>query len=520
MNCYQEQIDRVLPRILSMYDIDKTSSSYGCGDRFYWGWKLIDFPNGTYQAIASAIAGLFANGYLPDYLSEHKAYELIDAVFIGTENLVSTKGSLDEAFPNEASFCVTGLVAGDLLLAIERLDNEIDEMTRKRWLEIVKPMIDFLKIQDEYHGVISNHLATNALALVRWSDLTGNDVDHRAKEWVDRILENQSEEGWFSEYGGPDPGYQTWCTSSLAAIHKLRPQWRLLEPLVRSVEFLSYAAHPDGSFGGIYGSRMTRFIFPAGLELLSEEVPKAKMMADFSRNSINRKSCVTLETIDPSNCIPVFNDYVTALIEYDKETSSSEKNMQIDCLPCQGEDFCKVFERSGWYVLKKEGSYTVLNLNCGGAGIHIDSANRHQQISGYVGRNDSEQILTSQKFDESAHWVIDGEKIRLKSSLYRVNRPKPDAFRFIVLRVLSLTAFRSLYLGNVVKKLLVKMLVTGKSKKMGHVEREMIVGESIKVTDRSSLQLVDITDASFKPVHMASMGYWQLSDTAFTESKK
>ena len=91
------------------------------------------------------------------------------------------------------------------------------------------------------------------------SNLTNECDDGRVRELLDRILKHQSAEGWFKEYEGADPGYQSLCTYYLADVHRMRPNFDLADPLRESVRFLWHFAHPDGSFGGIYGSRNTRF---------------------------------------------------------------------------------------------------------------------------------------------------------------------------------------------------------------------------------------------------------------------
>lgn len=88
-------------------------------------------------------------------------------------------------------------------------------------------MIHFQHKADEYHAFISNHLATVAVALYKWHALTGESVEKRGREILDRILKHQSEEGWYEEYGGADPGYQSLCTYYLADLHRLRPDLNL-----------------------------------------------------------------------------------------------------------------------------------------------------------------------------------------------------------------------------------------------------------------------------------------------------
>ena len=120
-NCYLEQIRRVLPRLLALYDTSSISPTYGQGDRYRWAWKLIDFGNGTFQGAAHGLARLVVSDLLPAELSEAPIMRRIEAMFHGAEVLCRRNGSLEEAFPFESSFCVTALVAFDLLSTVELL---------------------------------------------------------------------------------------------------------------------------------------------------------------------------------------------------------------------------------------------------------------------------------------------------------------------------------------------------------------------------------------------------------------
>ena len=105
-------------------------------------------------------------------------------------------------------------------------------------------MFSYLVKADETHALISNHLATAVAALARWHRRTGDiQAESKAKNLLARILANQSVEGWFSEYQGADPGYQSLCTYYLADVHRVRPDWQLLEPLRASISFLQHLAH-------------------------------------------------------------------------------------------------------------------------------------------------------------------------------------------------------------------------------------------------------------------------------------
>jgi len=89
---------------------------------------------------------------------------------------------------------------------------------------------------NESHAVISNHLAAAAAALLLWSKLSGCD-NKKYSELLEIIYRNQSEEGWYKEYEGADPGYQTLCTHYLSRIYEITKDERLKNSLVRSAKF-------------------------------------------------------------------------------------------------------------------------------------------------------------------------------------------------------------------------------------------------------------------------------------------
>ena len=64
-NIFYMEICKNLPRILSLFDNDYTSKSYGVGDRYYWAWGLTDFGNGTFQGVTNGLSRLWVSGLWP-----------------------------------------------------------------------------------------------------------------------------------------------------------------------------------------------------------------------------------------------------------------------------------------------------------------------------------------------------------------------------------------------------------------------------------------------------------------------
>lgn len=516
-NPYLVQIHKVLPRILALFDVDESSSTYGMGDRYHWAWKLIDFGNGTFQGAVNGIARLIKHQMLPDYISEVKMLERVDAMFAAARTLTRKNGSLEEAMPYEGSFCVTALVAYDLLTAVELLRGNIwDENRSMSALEVVRPMIGFLMRTDETHALISNHLATAAIALYKWNELTGEPTENRGKLFLDRILHYQSPEGWFREYEGADPGYQSLCTYYLADLAKLRPELNLAEPLQRSVEFLKFFAHPDGSFGGHYGSRNTRFYYPAGLECLGDTLSAARALSDFMLLSIKEMKTVVLEVMDEPNLIPMFNCYCWAAALFSARSKLEIDSSQKVVLPSMDKvAFRRVFEDAGLVIDKGEHHYSIVSWHKGGIVSHFNRQGSFVD-AGVLARNESGVLYSSQAYCKENSVEIDEDTLVVRSRFTKMPKQLPGPFQFILLRLLCLTLMRSYFWGSLVKKLLVRLLITGKKSVDATNERVFVFGEECLVKDEhylegSGLQAVK-NRKPFTAIHMASQGYWQHQD--------
>lgn len=181
-NSYLKEININIPRLLSLYDGDRTSLSYGMGDRYHWAWGLIDFGNGTFQGAAHGLARLWNAKLWPYNTSKEKFHARINSMFEAANNLKRKDGSLEESFPYEGSYCVTALLAFDLLCAKELLSKEISKDMNNRWTTIISSMINYLIKADETHALISNHLATSVAALIRWNLLTGDKMAEKKPE--------------------------------------------------------------------------------------------------------------------------------------------------------------------------------------------------------------------------------------------------------------------------------------------------------------------------------------------------
>ncbi len=512
-NPYLDPIRQTLPRLLALFDGDATSASHGMGDRFHWAWGLIDFGNATFQCAAHGMARLWCRGLWP-YASGRRIFlDRIDALFQGAGRLTRKDGSLEEAFPYEGSFCVTALVAFDLLCALDLLQHELTAKTRMRWRSIIKPMIDYLHKADETHAFISNHLATAAAALVRWHALSGDaPSEERARHLIDRVLAHQSEEGWFREYEGADPGYQSLCTYYLADVNLNRPDWQLRQPLARSIRFLWHFAHPDGSFGGVYGSRCTRFFYPAGVEALADDVPEAAALADHMARSITGSRVVTLTSIDEPNLVPMFNAYCWAAELW----SSRAEAPNLPVLPALRKEAMRLsFPEAGLWLDAGPRHYTVISTHRGGVVAHFRDGRLETLDAGVVVRSAGGRLGSSQACAPENAVHVDGENLTVEARIRPMPKRLPTPGQFVILRVLCLSVFRVPRVREWAKTLLVRWLIERQRAWPVTNVRRIRLGPKLAIADETRLVRGYVrveSPGAFVSIHMASQGYWQVQD--------
>ena len=144
---YLDQVHAALPRLLGGIDQDATSVTRGLADRRRWAWRTTDFADATWQTSAAGLAVLISESLLPEWLPEATATDASISLVEGMRRLIRRDGSLEEAFPRERSWCVTGfgpLVINEVLL---RLGERIPDATRSAWSRDVARMQHFLMRQ-------------------------------------------------------------------------------------------------------------------------------------------------------------------------------------------------------------------------------------------------------------------------------------------------------------------------------------------------------------------------------------
>lgn len=273
-----------IARLLGAIDRNPFRPTYGCLDRQFWHYRTACFPSEMYQEGVLPLAMVYARE-LPGnrWRDCPRVRELALAGLRFAARSCHRDGSCDDYYPFEralgaAVFSLQAAAKAYTLLAID--DPELLEWFHRRagWL-----------IRHEESGNLANHHALAALGLWRVAEITGSQAYRQAaEERIGRVLAWQDDEGWFEEYGGADPGYQTVTLDCLAKLRRATGNERLDEPIRRGVQFARHFLHPDGSFAGEYGSRGTSHFYPHGMELLAAGSAEAADLADGFLNALAR----------------------------------------------------------------------------------------------------------------------------------------------------------------------------------------------------------------------------------------
>ena len=387
------QVADAVRRLLSAQDRDPYSPTCGCFDRRYWGWKLVDFPEATFQRGVYPLALLYADPQSEYYQCATVRLAVLAGLRYATR-IQHRDGSFDQAFPHEHSFGATAFLLHALLEALRAVADNADETERRHIEPCLRRAAEFLCEHDEEHGHIANHLAGAVLALLVSAEYWGETYyQNRAEAILESILKYQSPEGWFLEYEGADPGYQTLCLYYLAQVYQKLRSEALRKVLDRAIAFLAHFVHPDGTFAGEYGSRRTAIFYPAGMALLSQEFPMAFSITQAMCRSIDAGRTVTLRDVDTGNLVPLLSNYICAL-----QTGVLDEEVAVPSLPWEHAMVRQDFSQAGLYVRGTERYYAILGTSNGGVLKVFDKPQRRilWDDGGYSGQLADGTFITTQ----------------------------------------------------------------------------------------------------------------------------
>ena len=437
-----------IPRILTLLDRNAHSPTYGCFDRNFWHYKILDFPSGMSQEFVWPLALAYDTALEGNaYYRQPVVREWAHAGMRFAARSAHRDGSCDDYFPYERA---GGAAAFSLLACVE--SYQLLQLDDPELLRFFERRASWLAGHQE-SARLTNHQALIVLCL----DLLGRQLDtdrwRRARDArLAQVLSWQSAEGWFREYEGCDPGYHTLTVSCLARVLELAPDDdRLREALRRAVRVAAQFVHPDGSYGGEYGSRNTYNFFPHGFELVGRRMRDALGINDAV---LRAAAAGRLPAYEEDHLVGHHAwNYLLAWRDYSPErpppAPRPEGRLHL------AEAGILVDRRAGTELYLATGKGGVFKIFRDGELVASDT-----QLSLRVGAGARERTAVGHLV--GAYRVeLDEDEIAISGRLGWAKRAQMTPLRLVLLRAASLTVGR--FFPNLLRRLLQRLLIVGKA---------------------------------------------------------
>ncbi|MGH6824126.1 hypothetical protein [Methyloceanibacter sp.] len=462
-----------------MLDRTPVSATYGCFDRSYWHYRIMDFPCGMSQEFVWPLALVWSLD-LPGnpYRGRPAMRDWIEAGIRFATRSAHRDGSCDDYYPFERA---TGAGAFSLLAMLEAShiiglgeDDEINRFFDRR--------ATWLTARQE-SGALANHEALIVACLMRMAERGSNAWEPALAARFDRLLSWQSKEGWFSEYGGADLGYLSLTIGLLADIDRRRPHIRVREPLARAIRFLSDFVHPDGTIGGEYTSRGTLNFFPHGFEIAGAWMPEAL--------AVNERALRPLR----DGHAPCYSD--------DRIIGHHVWSWLLAWQYFRSERPVPVLRPPGrvWYdearlLIDRRGSNALfVALGKGGAlKLFQDDRLAHSDTGPTLLMKGGRVAVTHLEVDNKI--IVHGDELVVEGQMAWAREAKLTPLKTIMLRTVMLIAGR--FCPDLMRRLLQRLLVTGRTNAPFRFRRELLwngVAWSIKDTIWAERGWADVAKA-------------------------
>jgi hypothetical protein len=505
---YVDEALAQIPRVLTLQDRDPSSPTYGCFDRNYWHYRTQDFPSGMYQELALPLAQFYAQD-LPGnrWRGEGRLRELALAGVAYAKQSAHADGSCDDYYPFERALGATAFAAAagarTLLLLNERNQDLLAFLKRRsRWL-----------LDRQESGRLSNHQALVALAAARTAVLAAdNALLEGAWERLQLCLSWQHQEGWFTEYEGADPGYQTLTISFLAALREHLVSEDLESALGRALAFSAHFLHPDGSYGGETGSRNTCQVLPSGFERLAYYLPQAAYLADgwLEGAASGRRGYPDDDRI--------FCHWLHDLVDAYGLRACRPFGKTKPWSPPPGRTS---FDEAGLHVVRDGRLHLVISTAKGGVFRAYYGPRLLRNDTGLVGIADNGDRLVSHIMDHNAEVTWEDHAVTIRGRLQYAPRKLAAPMKQVAFRLMNCTAGR--VAPDLVRRILQRSLITGKRPAPLAFERRIDWSQDgkIMVRDRLSVEggraprlsrLFSSTDAT--SIYVATSNIWQEASLA------
>lgn len=510
---YDRAILYEAPRLFSMIDRSPSSPTAGSGDRTHWSWKFTDFAGTRFQESACVAAYLWATAIeASPYYKSAALLSWIELILLNWVGRQHADGSFDEAYPYERALAATAFTSFYVAEAVELLGPALSASCRSETERALVRAGEWLIANDETHGFLSNHLAAAAAALMNIALLTREErFRQRSQYFVEKIKKHQSPEGWYEEYGGADPGYQTHGLFYLARLQQKTRDSELLRSMQRACEFQRDFIHPDGSLGGEYTSRNTQTYYPAAFEMLAPSCGAASWISKTMREHVCSGRVADLRGVDSYNYLVFLNNFTFAA----RALRNPGTSTSLPDPPLPG---LRHYPLAG--LVRREGSGRIVWVGTrkGGVVKVFDQERKRLVYSdcGWIGDvKGRKKKCSTQSEGGSTLSLIDDDGLEIRGGVFAFSRPVMTPFKFALFRGFTLTVGRVPGLAYWLKSLLVKVLIYKKKdlgidfvRKITWKDGDVVIEDRLKSRAASHEVAMLTFGQSFTTIHMGSSRYF------------
>ena len=446
-----------IPKILTLLDRNPHSPTYGCFDRSFWQYKVLDFPSGMSQEFVYPLAlAYYTDIDNNPFYHQSVIIDWVEAGILYAAKSSHPDGSCDDYFPYERA---GGAAAFSLLACIE--SYTLMGLNNPEILRFFVKRADWLAHHQE-SGRLTNHQALIVLCLELLSRLLqDNRWDKSKQERLEQVLSWQNPEGWFQEYEGCDPGYHTLTISCLARVYELNPSNPLKDAIAKAVILASQFVHPDGSYGGEYTSRNTYNFFPHGFELVGKWMPEALNINDRFLQGLAKglAPCYADDRIighHTWNYLLTWRDYIGDRPEIKPHPPGrfylEEGGILIDRRGTT--ELYLALNKGGVFKLFKEGKLIASDTQFS---LQVQEGNKIKNAVGHLVSN--------------YKTIVEENEIIIKGSLGWAKQKQMNPLNLMILRIVMLSVGR--FFPNLIRKILQKVLITGKKSAPFRFQRQL-----------------------------------------------
>ncbi|MBF8273179.1 MAG: hypothetical protein HW380_2284 [Magnetococcales bacterium] len=522
---HQKELLDMGARLLSRLDRCPLTASSGSFDREYWAWATKDFANMDLQRGVRVLVFLHQRHFPGNFYFQSPALaEWIQMAIQFWIQRQERSGAFDHLYLHENSWMAAAFTLLDMASVRHWPTLLANTSLAQAWVDTARCAADHLQSHDETHGFISNHRAAAAAALAAAANITGNDA-YRTAAWqlMETVYQRQSSEGWYLEYEGADPGYQTLDTHYQALFaRETNNDPRTLKSVEHSLLFLSWFLHPDGSIGGEYGSRGCPHFFPGGFEYFSQWLPMAEAIASWGTAGVAGGGSCGLRDADERNEVPLATSHVLA---WECLNDRPQTTREIPLLPVQRIGM-RFWPEAGLFVRSDTSHFLVFGGSRGGV-IKLF----HQQTGklvfgscGYVAQDASGRSASTLLWTTKPRMHVQRDEpfevtLHAPFFFFRTNRlMKP--WSFWLFRLFNLTVGRNLAFNRFVRKHLIIGRFLKERRPAGvllkrclhRMEGRWHISDTIEQTDKQFNPVSMEELGLFSTVYMASAKYFRKQD--------